>query len=178
MLSLGQQKKKFYQKIIDDKKEKEDIAFDYHLQALAEENLFALVKALYFVDEEVETISTWLYNKTKGKMYWVSACLQNLFLKSYLEPSLRGWRIVKGRNIKEVSIPSKMAQAMESKFKQMDSSALKLLQYCAECGQHFNSNLISKLLGKPRMEVLYILNQIQNDSNLIFENTAAAAAND
>lgn len=28
------------------------------------------------------------------------------------------------------------------------------------------------------MEVLYILNKIQSDSNLIFENTAAAAAND
>lgn len=60
----------------------------------------------------------------------------------------------------------------------MDNESLKLLQYCAECGSHFNSNLISKLLNKPWMEVLYILNKIQSDSNLIFENTAAAAAND
>ena len=67
---------------------------------------------------------------------------------------------------------------MEQKFKQMDAQSLKLLQFCAECGQHFNSNLISKLSGKSRMEVLYMLNKIQTDSNLIFENTAAAAAND
>jgi len=76
---------------------------------MADSNLFALIKALCFVDEEVEQVCSWLYNKTKGKMYWVSACLQNLFLNNYLEPSVRGWRIVKGRNLKEVSIPNKMA---------------------------------------------------------------------
>jgi len=53
-------------------------------------------------------------------MYWVSACLQNLFLGGYIEPSVRGWRITRGRSLKEVSIPNKMAQAMEQKFKTMN----------------------------------------------------------
>ena len=47
----------------------------YHLQEMAQENIVSLVKALIFVEEEIDQISGWLYVKTKGKMYWVSACL-------------------------------------------------------------------------------------------------------
>ena len=42
---------------------------------MAQENIVALIKALVFVEEEVEQVSNWLFLKTKGKMYWVSACL-------------------------------------------------------------------------------------------------------
>jgi hypothetical protein len=77
MLSIGGggKQKKLYQKILDEKQEALDIAFNFHLNALAQENLYSLIKALYFVDEEIENISSWLYGKTKGKMYWVSVCL-------------------------------------------------------------------------------------------------------
>ena len=60
----------------------------FHLQEMAQENIVALVKALMFVEEEIDSISSWLYLKTKGKMYWVSACLQNLFIGGYIEPSV------------------------------------------------------------------------------------------
>lgn len=60
----------------------------------------------------------------------------------------------------------------------MNYEDLKLLQVCAECGQNFNSNLIAKISNRTRMDVLYQLNWIQNESNLIIENIAAAAAND
>lgn len=142
------------------------------------DNLASLVKALHFIDEEVAQTSTWLFEKTKGKMYWVSACLQNLFLGGYVEPSLRGWRIPQGKSLKEVAIPNQMAQAMEVKFKQMDPHNLEILQICAEAGITFNSNLIAKMTGKRRTEVLLTLQQIQEETNIIKENPEAAASND
>ena len=67
---------------------------------------------------------------------------------------------------------------MESKFRQMDEVSLRILQYCAECGMNFNSNLVANLSGKSRLDVLSILNKIEEHSNLIHENIEAAASND
>ena len=86
-----------------------DIGQNFHLYSMAEDNLSAMIHSLNFLDEEVPSISKWLFEKTKGKMYWVSACLQNLFLGGYVEASMRGWRITKGKSLREVSIPNKMA---------------------------------------------------------------------
>ena len=62
-------------------KENHEIAKQYKLDNLTVENLEELLQALCFVDEEVGDISKWLFSKTKGKLYWVSVWLQNLFME-------------------------------------------------------------------------------------------------
>jgi hypothetical protein len=115
------------------KKGKADIiAKHYQLKNLNEKNLNQLCNSLCFVDEEVGDVSKWLFTKTKGKLYWVSVCLQNLFMERYVESSLRGWKLAPGKNLREIAIPNKMAQALEAKFRKMDDHGLKILQIAAE----------------------------------------------
>lgn len=158
--------------------ERHKIAKHYHLTNLTEHNLAQLLDALCFVDEEIPDISNWLYNKTKGKLYWVSVCLQNLFIERYAEASLRGWKIAPGKSLREIAIPNKMAQALETRFRKMDDESLKLLQIAAESGIQFNSNLLAQIKGKTRLEVIYQLNKIQEEYNIISEHEGSAKRND
>lgn len=115
------------------KKGKSDvIAKHYQLKNLNEKNLNQLCNSLCFVDEEVSDVSKWLFTKTKGKLYWVSVCLQNLFMERFVESSMRGWKLAPGKSLREIAIPNKMAQALEAKFRKMDDHGLKILQIAAE----------------------------------------------
>ena len=186
---LNQMVKKFLlKKNLEDKKEEEMekvkgkdkhiIAKHYHLANLTEANLIQLLNSLCFVDEEVKDISKWLFTKTKGKLYWVSVCLQNLFIERYVEASMRGWKIVSGKNLREIAIPNKMAQALELKFRKMETETIQILQIAAESGMNFNSNLIAKIIKMKRLDVIYKLNRIQEEYNVIVENEGSAKRND
>jgi len=127
--------------LLDAKKKKENpvgdaskhiVSKSYKLDSLTEHNITQLLGALCFVEDEVPSISRWLFDKTKGKLYWVSVCLQNLFIERYVEASVRGWKIAPGKSLREIAIPNKMAQALETKFRKMEPSTLKLLQVAAE----------------------------------------------
>ena len=154
------------------------IAKKYTLANLTENNITQLLGSLCFVDEGIPDISKWLFNKTKGRLYWVSVCLQNLFIERYVESSLRGWKIAQGKHLREIAIPNKMAQALEVKFRKMEPETLKLLQIAAECGMTFNSNLISKIMKEPRLEIVYQLNKIQEEHNIVSESSGAGKKND
>jgi hypothetical protein len=172
-------------KLIEDKKgikanvaEKHIVAKQYQLTNLTEKNLEHLLKALCFVEEEIRDISKWLFNKTKGKLYWVSVCLQNLFIDRYVEASLRGWKIAPGKHLREIAIPNEMAKALENKFRKLEPDALKLLQIAAESGMHFNSNLIAQVRKESRLDTIYLLNKIQEEYNVVVENQGSAKRND
>lgn len=160
------------------KSEIHTIAKHYELKNLSELDLKHLCNSLCFVDEEVGDVSKWLFNKTKGKLYWVSVCLQNLFMERYVESTIRGWKLAQGKHLREIAIPNKMAQALESKFRKMDDRSIKLLQLAAESGMSFNSNLISKILDQSRLETIYELNRIQEEYNIITEHQGSAMRND
>ena len=159
-------------------KETHEIAKQYSLNNLDEDNLSQLLQSLWFVEEEIKDISKWLFSKTKGKLYWVSVCLQNLFMEKYVESSLRGWRVTPGKSLREIAIPNKMAQALELKFRKIEPECLKLLQIAAEWGMSFNSNLLAKIRKNTRLEVIYQLNRIQEEYNIISENIGCAKRND
>ena len=71
-----------------------------------------------------------------------------------------------------------MAQALEMKFRKIEPDCLKLLQIAAECGMNFNSNLIAKIRKCSRLEVIYQLNRIQEEYNIIAENIGWSKRND
>lgn len=173
-------------KLLDSKKDdnqvkvaqKHIIAKQYQLTNLTENNLIQLLESLCFVEEEIKDISKWLFNKTKGKLYWVSVCLQNLFIDRYVEASVRGWKLAPGKHLREIAIPNKMAKALESKFRKLDPDALKLLQIAGECGMNFNSNLIAQVRKQSRLDTIYLLNKIQEEYNVVVENQGSAKRND
>ena len=158
--------------------EDEKIARNYKLTGLTVKNLESLLQSLAFLEEEVSSIASWLHTKSQGKLYWVSACLQNLFIEQYVESSLRGWKIVSGKTLREISVPNKMAKILEVKFRKMEPQELRLLQIAAESGMNFNSNLLAKLSENSRISTIYTLNSIQREYNVITENQNSALRND
>lgn len=159
-------------------RDEERIAWHYKLTSLTQKNLKELLHSLAFLEEEVPDIALWLHSKSQGKLYWVSACIQNLFIEHFVEPSLRGWKIMQGKTLKEISVPNKMAKILEVKFRQMEPHSLRLLQNASECGLNFNSNLLAKLTDMTRIDVIYELNSVQREYNIITENKGSALRND
>jgi pimeloyl-ACP methyl ester carboxylesterase/sugar-specific transcriptional regulator TrmB len=106
-----------------------------------------------------------IYEETGGNPFFILETIKYLINKKFLIPKGKKWDV--SRNLNEIEIPHTIQDLISRRIYDLRDEERDVLDCASVVGEHFSSDLIEKVTGFNRLQVLRRLNRIERKYQLI-----------
>ncbi|MBS3817412.1 MAG: tetratricopeptide repeat protein [Candidatus Thermoplasmatota archaeon] len=106
-----------------------------------------------------------LYEECEGNPFFLLELLRNLLEEGHLVREEEVWKVE--RTLEEVPIPARVYDLVVRRLDRLKEEQRELLECASVMGVEFESDVLGKVAGRDRVELLKDLNEIERTHNLV-----------
>jgi pimeloyl-ACP methyl ester carboxylesterase/sugar-specific transcriptional regulator TrmB/KaiC/GvpD/RAD55 family RecA-like ATPase len=141
----------------------ESLAQKIELNRLSQMDCYELINNV--LDIYDYRLAKLIYEETGGNPFFILETIKYLINKKFLIPKGKRWHIT--RNLNEIEIPHTIQDLISRRINGLRDEERDVLDCASVVGERFSSDLIEKVTGFNRLQVLRRLNRIERKYQLV-----------